>query len=522
VEEETIVVTGSRSKPNTELEDNRDAGGFSAFVPQFIVNTNWEVGDGGGEAPVRVRLFTRDGYVVFRFEALGVEIKIAQSEWDAMSAQQQRVITYTLQHYDRSPRLEAALTHYANEGVSEIVLRYGTEGTRYNGSSYTFNQYPDGSSTLAAVSYDFVESNRSQTDLKPGSRMVISINSNHPAVGMPDVLAKAVIHELLHAWTPDTLQPDGTWSDHDVLNDHVTQEFGKIFVQEAPGALPAGAEVGVAYLGSRHSDNDVGGAGNDIMAGMEGNDVLNGAAGNDVLAGGLGMDTLIAGSGFSDLRGGLDADTYVASVLDANFYADDSGGVDRIVIAGSINGIEVIRAGDNLSIWSSSQGYAYEIVGHYIEGKRIEIFQFSDGEYSASYLESLASEPGGGGVCYDDGNPVLCGPYGMPVVIDLDGDGAELVEANKTRVRWDVDGDGKAERVGWTNGDDAFLALDRNGNGVIDSFSELSFLTDFRGAGSDLEGLLAYDDNRDGLLTALDEVFSKLKLWQDVNSDGVS
>ena len=101
-------------------------------------------------------------------------------------------------------------------------------------------------------------------------------------------------------------------------------------------------------------------------------------------------------------------------------------------------------------------------------------------------------------------------------------DGVSLVDANKSRVRWDVDGDGKAERVGWTSGEDALLVLDRNGNGRIDGFNELSFLGDFRGAGSDLEGLLAYDDNRDGVISAADEIYSRLQLWHDRNSDGVS
>ena len=202
---------------------------------------------------------------------------------------------------------------------------------------------------------------------------------------------------------PDTLQ-NGRYADHDRVIPYSQEEWAKIIGQGRDAYdLAPGAEIGVGYLGSRHADTDIGTIGNDVMAGMGGNDVLDGGGGNDLLAGGTGMDTLVAGSGFSDLRGGLDADTYVSSQADANFYLEDTGGVDRLVIAGSSAQLLVSRNGNNLSIWSSNEPFAYEIVDHYVEGKRIEVFQFSDGEYSASYLEYLAESPGGGpGVCYQD------------------------------------------------------------------------------------------------------------------------
>ncbi|MGX0905439.1 hypothetical protein ACSSV8_004039 [Roseovarius sp. MBR-79] len=53
-----------------------------------------------------------------------------------------------------------------------------------------------------------------------------------------------------------------------------------------------------------------------------------------------------------------------------------------------------------------------------------------------------------------------------PLVIDLDGDGIETNSLANSEIYFDLDGDFFAERTGWLDGDDGFLALDRNGNGV--------------------------------------------------------
>ena len=113
--------------------------------------------------------------------------------------------------------------------------------------------------------------------------------------------------------------------------------------------------------------------------------------------------------------------------------------------------------------------------------------------------------------------------YGTaPVVLDLDGNGVDLISVNKSSVKIDVDWDGVADRVGWAGPNDGILALDRNGDGSIQAFDEISFVQDKQGAVSDLEGLAAFDTNLNGMFDAADADFSRFQVWQDRNSDGVS
>ncbi|MHA6318296.1 Ig-like domain-containing protein [Altererythrobacter sp. CAU 1778] len=109
-----------------------------------------------------------------------------------------------------------------------------------------------------------------------------------------------------------------------------------------------------------------------------------------------------------------------------------------------------------------------------------------------------------------------------PVLFDFDGDGEALVSLSQSITSFDQDGDGERERTAWFGAGDAVLAIDRNENGIVDDISEISFLQDMEGAQTDLEGLAAYDINKDGLIDANDIDFAALKLWFDRDSDGVT
>ncbi len=121
-----------------------------------------------------------------------------------------------------------------------------------------------------------------------------------------------------------------------------------------------------------------------------------------------------------------------------------------------------------------------------------------------------------------------------PVVIDVSGNGFTLTNA-LNGVNFDVDGNGTAERRAWTtiNSDDSWLALDRNGNGSIDGGRELFGSATVQPpppTGTELNGfnaLAEYDErgfggNKDGQIDNQDAIFPSLRLWRDVNHNGVS
>lgn len=118
-----------------------------------------------------------------------------------------------------------------------------------------------------------------------------------------------------------------------------------------------------------------------------------------------------------------------------------------------------------------------------------------------------------------EGSPILY------AVLDLGGDGFAITPVQKTTVLFDHVGNGVRIGTMWIGANDALLALDLNGNGIVDNGTELignRFKAGSARAMADVFSALSpLDDNRDGVIDAHDASYSKLMLWQDINGDAI-
>lgn len=102
-----------------------------------------------------------------------------------------------------------------------------------------------------------------------------------------------------------------------------------------------------------------------------------------------------------------------------------------------------------------------------------------------------------------------------PLVINLDGDVADVSDQT---FFFDLDGDGTLDKVNQLGSGSGFLALDKNGDGVINDGNEL-FGTS---SGNGFRDLAMYDDDGNGWIDENDAIWSRLKIWcKDANGNDV-
>ena len=245
----------------------------------------------------------------------------------------------------------------------------------------------------------------------------------------------------------------------------------------------------------------IGGGGNDRLTGWIMSDRLYGGDGNDRLDGGLSRDSLYGGAG---------SDTYITNNGDT---VKDTDGQGSVQLGGVV-----------LSGGKREEGKSY----YYDKGTRSYYF------WSGSVLR--VARPGEGAITIVDWSNGQLGirltednpkppPIVSPIVLDLDSDGIETLSLDAS-IHFDHAGDGFAERTGWVGADDGLLVRDLNGDGLIKSGKELFGSETLLQSGSTaLNGFAALaelDTNHDAVVDQQDLAFDSLRVWRDLNQDGLS
>ncbi len=173
----------------------------------------------------------------------------------------------------------------------------------------------------------------------------------------------------------------------------------------------------------------------------------------------------------------------------------------RVALAALKAACGQVTAGCDINQWSGAMIQAYGIATKWL--------------FSPSYSNFY------GQVQTPNGGAKFPKCKGSPLVLDLAGDGVKPT-APADGVMFDMLGLGQL-KTSWITGDDALLALDRDGNGRIDSGNEL-FGEATAGIPHEdgFDALASLDNNSDGKVDTKDPVYKKLVVWQDRNGDGVS
>lgn len=108
---------------------------------------------------------------------------------------------------------------------------------------------------------------------------------------------------------------------------------------------------------------------------------------------------------------------------------------------------------------------------------------------------------------YEETHMEMSGTLIDPLVINHDGRGVKLSD---NKIDFDLTGDGNEESISNIQAGSSFLALDRNGDGIINDGTELFGPT----SGNGYEELRELDSDSNGWIDENDELFYDLKLWR--------
>jgi len=184
--------------------------------------------------------------------------------------------------------------------------------------------------------------------------------------------------------------------------------------------------------------------------------------------------------------------------------------------------------GDTLSVHSvgNPTGIVQSVSLSYVDGAVFSIVPvvptgLAVGSYTGTYDYTITDGNGGFSTATVSFQYEVL-TFSKPIVLDMDGDGIELINADDADIFFDINSDGEGERTGWAAADDGLLVFDKDMDDAATDLDEISFVGYKEGARTDLEGLRAFDTNGDGLLDQGDAQFGQFKVWRDANQDGIS
>jgi VCBS repeat-containing protein len=123
-----------------------------------------------------------------------------------------------------------------------------------------------------------------------------------------------------------------------------------------------------------------GGDGNDSIDSDGGDDYVYGGAGNDYIDSGDGNDVVDGGAGDDNLNGGSGDDTYVFGAGYGQDTVYDSGGTDRVFLAGGlrVSDVSLARIGNDLAVTITGTGDRLLLSGWFLDASRIESIEFDN------------------------------------------------------------------------------------------------------------------------------------------------
>ncbi|WP_211243404.1 calcium-binding protein [Chitiniphilus eburneus] len=411
-------------------------------------------------------------------------------------------------------------------------------------------------------------------ELKSGLLNNISVGIHHKAA------VEAIQGRLDDAqvWTLGAAQGRSLAFDGDERNDLVD-------ATDSTGAQINGGGGNDILIGSRAGQSTLnGGEGDDILLAGQGGSTLDGGAGNDTLfAYNDDNDTLSGGEG-KDIYYVSGGDTVIETGQDTEIYY--GANKIRLVGGKAVKGMkDTWRSADGQFLWTRVGSDTFRVKGPdggYVTIKdETQTVSTSSGGTGSGGSSGGGDSGGGGsgdpssgggeGGSGDSSNPGGSGssdktekanPAGInlpgsedeedppiidptiipdsgedakkapptrydPLTLDLDHDGLETVGTGEPgSVLFDHDADGVKTGSGWVKPDDGLLVLDRNRNGRIDNgrelFGDATLKADGTLAKDGFDALADLDSNQDGKVDALDAAFANLRVWRDLNADGVS